>query len=240
MELEPITRKEKIIAGQDLTPITRMEKFLKQFGGGGGSGLPTGGAPYQQLVTDGDGNAKWEDRLAYEDTVNIIDNQEFVFDNTQMIIGSGDLVVGETYKVIFDSTEYSCECVEMNGVTVIGNVDSSFSDYPFAIGCMSGQITCIVQNPGTYTIGVIGKSVNRIPEKFLPTFAKTKTIFFNATDEELNAAYEHYKNGGVLYLAGRLVLYVQGSLDVNGISFTVYNKIYTFTGGGQHTETDIV
>ena len=38
MELEPITRKEKIIAGQDLTPITRMEKFLKDFGGGGGGG----------------------------------------------------------------------------------------------------------------------------------------------------------------------------------------------------------
>ena len=64
MELEPITRQEKIIAGQDLTPITRMEKFLKQFGGGGG-GLPTGGAPYQHLVTDGEGNAKWEDRLCH-------------------------------------------------------------------------------------------------------------------------------------------------------------------------------
>ena len=38
MALEPITRKEKIIAGQDLTPITRMEKFLKQYGGGGGGG----------------------------------------------------------------------------------------------------------------------------------------------------------------------------------------------------------
>ena len=40
MELEPITRKEKIIAGQDLTPITRLEKFLKQFGGGGGGSVP--------------------------------------------------------------------------------------------------------------------------------------------------------------------------------------------------------
>lgn len=38
MELEPITRQEKIIAGQDLTPITRLEMFLKQFGGGGGGG----------------------------------------------------------------------------------------------------------------------------------------------------------------------------------------------------------
>ena len=36
MALEPITRQEQIIAGKDLEPITRMEKFLKQYGGGGG------------------------------------------------------------------------------------------------------------------------------------------------------------------------------------------------------------
>lgn len=35
---------------------------------GGGGGLPSGGTPYQQLVTDGDGNVKWEDRLAYDDS----------------------------------------------------------------------------------------------------------------------------------------------------------------------------
>lgn len=38
MELEPITRKEKIIAGENLEPITRLEKFLKEYGGSGGSG----------------------------------------------------------------------------------------------------------------------------------------------------------------------------------------------------------
>lgn len=43
MALEPITRQEKIIAGQDLTPITRMEMFLKQYGGGGGGSVPTAG-----------------------------------------------------------------------------------------------------------------------------------------------------------------------------------------------------
>ena len=30
MALEPITRQEKIIAGKDLEPVTRMEMFLKQ------------------------------------------------------------------------------------------------------------------------------------------------------------------------------------------------------------------
>ena len=46
MELEPITRQEKIIAGQDLTPITRLEMFLKNFGGVGGGG----GAEYVKLI----------------------------------------------------------------------------------------------------------------------------------------------------------------------------------------------
>ena len=40
MALEPITRKEKIIAGENLEPITRLEKFLKQYGGSGGGVSP--------------------------------------------------------------------------------------------------------------------------------------------------------------------------------------------------------
>ena len=43
MALEPITRKEKIIAGENLEPITRLEKFLKEYGGSGGSGGGSGG-----------------------------------------------------------------------------------------------------------------------------------------------------------------------------------------------------
>ena len=38
MALEPITRQEKIIAGKDLQPVTRMEFFLKAYGGGGSGG----------------------------------------------------------------------------------------------------------------------------------------------------------------------------------------------------------
>ena len=43
MALEPITRKEKIIAGENLEPITRLEKFLKEYGGSGSSGGGAGG-----------------------------------------------------------------------------------------------------------------------------------------------------------------------------------------------------
>jgi hypothetical protein len=39
MALEPITRQEQIIAGKDLEPITRMERFLKEYGGGVGGAV---------------------------------------------------------------------------------------------------------------------------------------------------------------------------------------------------------
>ena len=38
-----------------------------------------GGTPYQQLVTVGDGNARWEDRLAYDDSRLAIDVDEGQF-----------------------------------------------------------------------------------------------------------------------------------------------------------------
>lgn len=33
-----------------------------------------GGTPYQQLVTDGNGNTRWEDRLAYDDSKLVVDS----------------------------------------------------------------------------------------------------------------------------------------------------------------------
>lgn len=42
-----------------------------------GGGTPEGGAPYQQLVTDGEGKTVWEDRLAYETKRLVIDAEFF-------------------------------------------------------------------------------------------------------------------------------------------------------------------
>ena len=48
MALEPITRQEQIIAGKDLQPVTRMEFFLKAYGGGGSGG---GGGVFRVNLT---------------------------------------------------------------------------------------------------------------------------------------------------------------------------------------------
>ena len=75
--MEPITRKEVFLNALcadkscGLEPVSREEILLKRLveaeaNEGGGSGLPSGSKPNQYIVTDGDGNAKWEDRMAYQ------------------------------------------------------------------------------------------------------------------------------------------------------------------------------
>ena len=68
-----------------------------------GSALPSGGTPYQYLVTDGDGTAKWEDRLAYSETIEWDGNAE-----GKEIFG-GDLVLlkkipGITLEKVLEGT----------------------------------------------------------------------------------------------------------------------------------------
>jgi len=92
-----------------------------------GGGMPEGGEPYQQLVTDGEGNTVWEDRLAYirraetvvmpEQTVNIKATTYIGYCNDEpmqpMLFGNsdgseGDIKIGRTYILTIDGVEYKC------------------------------------------------------------------------------------------------------------------------------------
>ena len=115
MALEPITRQEKIIAGQDLTPITRMEKFLKEFGGSGG-----GGAQPDWNAAEGE-PGHILNRPFYESTEVLFDQRvecgrkEFIYEKSVTIIdknvkGEIPLAEGSSYVVEWDGTEYPCTC----------------------------------------------------------------------------------------------------------------------------------
>lgn len=138
MELEPITRKEKIIAGQDLTPITRMEKFLKQFGGGGGGGVQSDWNQSDDTAPDYVKNRPfWREKtkeLMFPDItepieVTTVDSGSGFF----MATGHFGVMQGVTNYVVFDGVEYACEPYydETAGDTGIGSLD--FSNYPFFI-----------------------------------------------------------------------------------------------------------
>ena len=106
MALEPITRQEKIIAGQDLTPITRMEKFLKNFGGGGGGSVPK--PLTYDYMPEGYPTKSVQ-------TITLMEEQELAFALEEgryvaHLTNALDIVEGQTYTVEFDGETYECVC----------------------------------------------------------------------------------------------------------------------------------
>ena len=78
-EMKPITRKEKLIAGEDLTPITREEMFLKKYGGGA-----SGGADWNAS----EGEAGYvKNRTHYEETTVVNEPLNITWDgNTEGLV----------------------------------------------------------------------------------------------------------------------------------------------------------
>ena len=91
----------------------------------------TNGAAYKQLVTDGNGNTKWEDRThyQYEQTVGV--QEESVafnkYHSSGVYAGHMDysdnitFTVGQTIKVVFDGQPYDLSCQETAVGEIYGN-----------------------------------------------------------------------------------------------------------------------
>lgn len=118
---------------------------------GGGGGLPTGGAPHQQLVTDAEGKALWEGRLAYAYTGMVEILPETTFEATEETEGMAlimepplhMLIEGGTYEVNYNGASYNCVCYalaseEDGTIYVLGNAGAveeglPVTDDPFVI-----------------------------------------------------------------------------------------------------------
>ena len=187
MALEPITRQEKIIAGQDLEPITRMEMFLKNFGGGGSGSVPKPltydympeGYPTKSVQTT---TLMEEQELAFAlagDTVYIA-----------LLTDALDIAKGQTYTVNWDGTEYKCVCGAINSTLYIGNpaILGSGDDTgePFIYGynknISSGQFATF-DTSATHTISVktTEETVTPMAEEFLPNILDIDSIIIKSS-----------------------------------------------------------
>lgn len=172
MALEPITRQEKIIAGQDLTPITRLEKFLKNFGGGGGGSVPKP-LTYDYMPEGYPTKAVQTTTLMAEQEV------AFAFQEGRYaanLTNAIDIVEGQTYTVNWDGTKYECVCSVFNSAYILGN--QSF----VGAGDDTGEPFLCINNPGmgsgfmtfdpsaSHTISVkrIEETVTPMATEFLP------------------------------------------------------------------------
>ena len=188
MALEPITRQEKIIAGQDLTPITRMEKFLKNFGGGGGGGVQPDWNQNDNAQPDYVKNRPFytgdpvETVLVEERTYTFAENKNnglYLAEFTSTFAA----IVGETYKVSWDGTPYECTCVDFSGNTALGNLsitgDGSDTGEPFVMLVSNGKgiiiATADTSASHTFSISRLVPEIVKIDEKYLPDTVATES-----------------------------------------------------------------
>lgn len=174
MALEPITRQEKIIAGQDLTPITRMEKFLKDFGAQSDWNQNDSTAADYIKNRPFYTGAPAETVLVEESTVSFSNNGNMY----AATLGSTfSLTVGDIYKISWDGTVYECTCVSSpENVKFIGNLsimgDTADTGEPFIIGDSDQGVSIgTLDTSPTHTISISQNSpgeIVKIDEKFIP------------------------------------------------------------------------
>lgn len=149
-------------------------------GSGGGSSLPSGSSPNQYLVTDSEGNAKWEDKLAWseEGKVTLVElfTEEYGTETPNRNRFPLTLEEGKNYTVKWDGVEYDCTCFadELNCL-VVGNASlmeaGANTNEPFLVGVQDGDSFVKAQTGGDHELTIFGivETVHTINPKYLPT-----------------------------------------------------------------------
>ena len=145
----------------------------------------TNGTPYQQLVTDGDGKVKWEDRLTYVATEEqvIFSQEDIAFTERNGLYASHVMPItaissGEKVRVDFDGETYDCiVSIPIEDTIFIGNL------FLFKLGDDTGEPFVIDYDPefttiaittsltnSTHTVSITKavETVHKIQQKFLP------------------------------------------------------------------------
>lgn len=160
--------------------------------GGGGEGKA-----YQYLVTDGEGNAKWEDRLAYKSITekNLIDNTSVTVDRdsgeSEKVSCDWELIVGEKYTVRDDVfvTE-GIVAQEGNGYKFLAMEDGNAFLYQYPgywkyMSPVNGQHTLTLSGPSASVKTIDSKYIpSELNEVILPSSTSGSTKKFKITVDD--------------------------------------------------------
>ena len=158
-----------------------------------GSGLPTGGAAHQMLVTDADGVAKWEDKLCYGEVAEV----EILPQTDLLAAGDGQFAcmtpvaripaVGDSLTVTYNNGSYSCTVMSIAGETgnaiAFGNLSmmgGAMTNDPFGFIVVTPELAeeaggasligFALDGAETVTLSIRGvvSNVKQIDEKYIP------------------------------------------------------------------------
>ena len=162
--------------------MSKSSKILQLMGKLGG-GLPEGGAPNQQLVTDADGKTVWEDKPFYTETNWDELAEEQTVENAQDGAGLESFSgysrwpqETDIIKVEFDGSGYIIEDREADGSVSLYLGDRTFGKTPFYLHCQGSytnqwtlNIYCQDAAPHTVKVSVQnGVNVVKIPAEYIP------------------------------------------------------------------------
>lgn len=198
MELEAITRQEKIIAGQDLTPITRMEKFLKNFGGGGGGSVPKP-LTYDYMPEGYPSKSVQTVTMMEEKEVAFADASGGMFGSTSPVIL--DVKLGDKLTVVWDGVNYNVTVKERrigpSVALVFGNLGliglGDAEDYPF-VYAMEQWVTA--DTAASHTIGVTRQQATYTPIDVNFTQKNLNVVFIEETEDiptSCNVTYDELR-----------------------------------------------
>lgn len=186
--------------------------------------VPADGQAYQQLVTDADGNTVWEDRLAYETEpvlTEIVPEQEFIGPSYDLS-GESGLILGQTYTVKFDNTEYECVCVDVGGAPVIGNAAiagmGDDTGEPFVLAYIDELFRIfIIDETNTHTVSVSGlaTSIVKIPAKFIDKNSSGYVVIHNSSKMTQQEAGNYYNK----LVGNKVAFIIWGGLCIEQIAF---------------------
>lgn len=207
MALEPITRQEKIIAGQDLTPITRLEKFLKDFGGGGG-GVQSDWNQNDSTAADYVKNRPFYTGAPVK-TVIIPETTVAFSEMSGMMTAvwpeNFDLVEGQIYTISWDGTDYVCTGVLFSGTPILGNPGAASmgddSGEPFVFVNQGQWLVVSTESATEHTISISESvaEVVKIPEKYVNqhTHILEKDFWTKRSESELIDIVNQFNAGDV-------------------------------------------
>lgn len=183
--------------GKDIALIKALS------GGGSGGGLPTGGAPYQQLVTDGEGKATWEDRLAYEtkQLTELIQEQtaEFALQHGLYVsiiesTSFSTLIDGALLGFVFDGKMYECTVAEVDtdvfmggNLSILGGGADTGEPFAAQIFRDTGElqlITSLTDVNHSIAVFSVAKDVKKLDEKFMPVLTSPNGKKFKITVDD--------------------------------------------------------
>lgn len=250
MALEPITRKEKIIAGQDLTPITRLEKFLKQFGGGGG-----GGSVPKPLTFDYMPEGYPSKSVQ---TTTLMEEQELAFALMQdPIYGATlqsplEIVVSKTYAVKWDGNEYECVCVvsgngpAFGNMSIIGSGDDTGEPFLYVYNTkLASGLFGTLDTSASHTISVkrIDETVTPMAEEFLPANKNNTTVFYRyMAQDEPTAPILRHADGTVVTAQEAYDAFMNTRVLIvaDGTTYEAISMVWRDNNSAQDNPNDVV